>query len=294
MKFDVLICALNEEKNIKKLIEDIFLYWGWDLSKIIVVSDWSVDKTNDILKQMKLIYPNRLFMIFNKRRLWKSMSFNKWKQLSTSERLISLDADIYIDQYFFWEIFKWNIGDCLLIWGNPKPILDKKNFATLASSFSYHLVYSIKSSLRSGNNFFSAHWRCLALYHDLYKNITLPESAWTDQYMYFSAINLWGKFKYQDAAIVYYHLPQTITDYIKQWRRFQWASLNMKDIFSKEVYSELWKITLWDKMKKFFITFLRYPIQWSCWFVLYVYMLLFYSNNKKYASGKRRVSHSTK
>src|SRR3989344_212095 len=54
MKIGILICAYNEEKNIRKVVDNCLKY----IKKVIVVNDGSIDKTLFELKKTKAIIIN--------------------------------------------------------------------------------------------------------------------------------------------------------------------------------------------------------------------------------------------
>ena len=297
IKFDIIICALNEEKNIKNIIEDIFnqdLRDNLKINKIIIVSDWSTDKTNEFVDNLSNKYKS-IELIINKDRLWKPLSFNKWKKLATSEYLVSLDADIKLNKNCFTSLFS-NIKDNVwLIWWNPIPY-KWKTIAKKASYFSYLIVKNIKESIKNWNNFYWAHWRCLVLSKDIYLKIELPDSAWTDQYMYFFTLKNNKNFVYKKNAILFYETPKTIKDYLKQNTRFSWAINNMKKIFWENFVSNEINLSFYFKIKQLIKSFFQAPISWIYWIFLFTYWKVYYKINSKKinSSGKWGVSNSTK
>lgn len=301
VSFSVLICAYNEERYIGKLLESIQVQkYKYKLDEIVVVSDSSTDKTNEIVKNFQKKFSN-INLIINKKRLGKSLSFNKGKNIINSNFLLSLDADIKLnDTNVFNSLFeKINNEDIWLIGGNPIPIIiDKFNIVESGSFISYKIVNLFKNKINSGDNFYSSHGRILLLKKDLYQNITLLDLPGTDQYMYFFTIKHNKKFIYASSAKVYYFLPQTIGDYLKQNLRFQLASKYMKSIFGKKFVEKQIKVDVKYTFIAVFLCFIRHPFKTICWFLLYFIgkvnkiKTILYSKNK--ISGKWSISKSTK
>ncbi len=93
-----LIRVWNEEETISKVIEEIVQKW---YSKILIINDWSTDKTDQIIKEKQEKYPEKIIMhlkhIIN--RWWGAANktgfdFLKkyWKKLKI-EWIITYDAD---------------------------------------------------------------------------------------------------------------------------------------------------------------------------------------------------------
>lgn len=293
--FSILICALNEEKNIKNIISKCFSAeknQNYTLEKIIVVSDGSTDKTNEIVWNLQKNYSNIELIIYSERQ-GKAWALNIGKSKINSDWLVSLDADINISKNLFLEIFDNITPDIWLIGWNPIPKWWKKTIAEKVSFFSYKLVEEIKLQIQNWDNFYSAHGRCLTLSKEIYTNISLPNSAGTDQFMYFYTLKQWKKFKFQKNAEVYYTLPKVINDYTKQNIRFQKTQKVMEEYFWVEFVKNEKQILKNIKIKSLFLSFISCPVDWFLWGIIFSYGKI-----KSYFSqaqnGKWEVSSSTK
>ncbi len=100
--FLFLIRAYNEEKTIWRVIDDIFNFW---FSKIIVINDWSVDKTLEILKRKQEEYKDKVLIVLShlvNRWGWAAnktgFKFLKifWDKLDI-KRVVTFDADWQMD-----------------------------------------------------------------------------------------------------------------------------------------------------------------------------------------------------
>ena len=92
-KISILIAVYNEEMVIEKTLRN-FLNSEYDIDKIefIVGSDNSIDRTNEILTNLKTIIPNLQFIPFNTRR-GKSQILNDLVKYATGEILVFSDAN---------------------------------------------------------------------------------------------------------------------------------------------------------------------------------------------------------
>lgn len=265
----ILIPALNEEKNIINLLNDIkeqITFGGFKIETVLVISDGSTDKTNELVSNFA---SDNLFvkLVINQKRLGKIFSVAKGYQILNTDYLIMFDADVRLADNTVLELSKGvlNNENAKLIAGNPIPLklTSKFNIAEQASMFSWHIVQKIKSI--QPNSIYSAHGRILMLSRLLYKNIDI-ESLSTpgdDQFIYLQAKE---SFKYLDKAIVYYKLPSSINDYLSQNLRFRRAQnmrlasdINLKDVF-------------YIKNKRLLViqTCFLHPLRFVLWFNIYI------------------------
>lgn len=294
----ILICALNEEKSIgrvlKKIKEQVIPEW-LTLEKIVVVSDASTDKTQAIVQKIQVTDP-KIELVVNEVRLGKALSFNLGKRTITSDFLVSLDADIEIvDAYLFENLFKLkNIENIGLIGGEARPKRINNNIANRASTISYLSVSLIKERILSGDNLYSAHGRILALSKKLYAPIVLPDTGGTDQYMYLTCIKIGLQFKYNKQAIVFYIPPTTVKDYLKQYIRFRKSNTKMGKFFDKDFVEKETEVPFLIKVEVFVRLFFSNTLDLFSWVILTfigIFQKIFTDNS---AEGKWDISKSTK
>ncbi len=273
-KISIVICALNEEKNIGNLLYDII---EQDLNnlcnslvyQIIVVSDGSTDNTINIVGQLQK-KDNRIKLIINEFRMGKIFCLDKVFRDLDSDFAILFDADIRLDKNTIETLLKtsFNSGNMYdLIGGNPVPFYHDHDFniARNASFFSWLLVQKIKKF--NPKSIYCSHGRILMLSKKLYKklNIGLLSSPGDDQYIFLMSSN----FYYEKEAIVRYFLPNTIGDYIKQNTRFRKAKLlRGLSVFNKEHVRESFNIK--NKYIILIQLILTYPFKALCWVILYM------------------------
>lgn len=264
------IPAYNEEKNIASILNSITKQniHGFKLNKIFVMSDGSSDNTNPIVQNMSK-KNKKIILKINKKRYGKTYSINNLLKISKSDILILLDADVNISKKdFITKIVKSftkdrNIG---LVAGNPVPFNPKNlfNISEQASFFSWILLKKIKDNNKS---IFSAHGRILALSKKFYKNLFIEDTPGDDQFIFLSCIKKGFEFRYVKEAIVYYKLPQTSVDYLKQNIRFRMSLKRKKEIFGNVFTENNLKIN--KILLKFIAAFFENPYKGFCWFILY-------------------------
>ena len=94
----ILISAYNEEKVIRQRIENIKnLKYDFDKIELIIGSDCSSDKTNEILQQQSKNYPWIKIELFNSRR-GKAAVLNDLTALARNEILVFTDANSIFDE----------------------------------------------------------------------------------------------------------------------------------------------------------------------------------------------------
>ncbi len=273
-KISIIICALNEEKNIGNLLQDILdqkfevdFENNLELANIFVVSDGSIDKTVEIVQEF-VKKDSRINLIINEKRTGKILSLDKVFKVADTDYVILFDADVRLKE----NAINLLSGPLLknsydLIGGNPIPVKPRNvfNIAEQASMFSWLIVQEIKKE--NPGSIYSAHGRILMVSKKLYKNLNISglSTPGDDQYMYLkSNHNFW----YAKDAIVYYVLPGSVGDYLKQNVRFRMAKVTRsKSSFGEDFISKEFKIE--NKSAIFLITILKNPLKGFLWLLLY-------------------------
>ena len=296
MKITIGIPAYNEEKNIGNLLNDIQnqKLERNILEKILIVSDNSTDKTDEIVSSFMRRYDN-IQLIIRENREGKGSALNLIFDITNSDILILLDADIRLDKDTLNSLEKFfekeNIG---LIAGNPIPyqINNLSNVAEQASFFSWILLDRIKNV--SAPNLYHFHGRILAMTKKLYKNILLSDilSPGDDQSIYLSCVKNGLKTEYAPNAIVFYKLPMTTKDYLKQNIRFSIAIKEKEHKFGKSFMKQ----NMGDISNPliFLDAFTRYPYKGLCWIILYTIGKLSMVFRKQRISPLWEISKTTK
>jgi len=270
----IVICALNEEKNIGSLLQDILdqsfdqeFSNNFDLNAITVVSDGSTDKTAEIVESFKP-KDKRVNLIVNEKRIGKIYSLDNFFKKAGTDYIILFDADVRLKKDAINLLVKPLLTNNYdLIGGNPIPNKSSSlfNIAEQASMFSWLILREIKAA--NPNSIYSSHGRILLASIKLYKALDIGglSTPGDDQFMYLKSNH---NFFYKKDAIVYYSMPNSVIDYLKQNVRFRKAKLmRLKSSFGEDFIKREFKVK--DKYKIFMKTFIRHPYSGSCWLILY-------------------------
>jgi len=135
----MIVCAVvpahNEENNIQNIIGDLVAQ-KYKLYKIIVVDDFSTDKTSDIVKKLILKYPEQLVLLKTDKAELRAGAMNKGleflKENIKCDFVLSADADCRFDKNVVSEALKSfekdnSVGGVCSIAGVLNPVFYKKD-----------------------------------------------------------------------------------------------------------------------------------------------------------------------
>ncbi len=220
MDISIGIMAFNEEKNISRLLEALL---NQELKKvkikeIIVVSDGSTDKTNEIVK--KFARKNKIIkLITRKKREGKALAINRFIKKANSKILVLESADTLprkdcIEKLCL-PLFKKNVGICA---SHPIPINKKDSFIGLTINLLWSLHHRI--SLKSPK------FGELIAFRNIIEKI--PNTAADEEYIAMVIQKKGFLVKYVPNAIIFNKGPTTIKDFLKQRRRIYCGHLELK------------------------------------------------------------------
>ncbi len=297
----IAIPALNEEANIKKLIDKLLEQentW-YDLVDFVIVSDGSDDSTVEIVK---LIGGVVRVVSYNERK-GKSARLNdifheivNWDK---SEVVVLFDADtLPVDQNVIDNLIKHLVNNSKIKLTSGKPIsLRGKTLFEKVLKVSAFLQDEIKMFF--SESVFTCHGRSLAIHRDLAKKTIIPGyMVGNDAYIYFvNKINNF-KYKYIQDANVYYRMPNSFNDFKKQFIRFR----NSQELLKKELGDKIniereYKISKKIKRKIVINSFLKFPLLAPIYYMAYILAKIQANNNTNQSnknSGAWEVSNSTK
>ncbi|HVZ12068.1 MAG TPA: glycosyltransferase [Patescibacteria group bacterium] len=240
LKLTIGIPAYNEESNIVNILKSILKQKekGFEIEKILVISDGSTDGTVSIVKSIK---DKRITVFDNSKRVGKSELLNVLFRKSTSEILVLFDADVVMKSANILEylirpfINDKNVG---LTGGNPVPI-PGKTFVERSINSSFVPYKELQVKFKGGNNVYGCQGSILALSKKLYKKIQIPpKMIGNDSYIYYSCLINGFKFVHVHEAVVWYRSPSNISDHLKQNKRFLAAQYRLKRVFGDIVERE--------------------------------------------------------
>lgn len=265
------IPAYNEEGNIKKLLLSILNQRQeiFHLEKIIVLSDGSLDKTAEIVRKVK---DKRIQLIEDRQRLGKPVRENQIFSMTDSEVVVLLDADITITSDLVLERLIEPFSkssSTMLTSGKALPFKPK----TIAQHIFYAGAEIWENARNSvvNNDLYFCEGEIRAFKKKLYKEIKFPPSSAEDVYPYLYCVEKKYGFKSAKDAIVFYRLPKTFRDYLKQFNRY-WKSKRIHEKnFSKKLVAPLYTIDFKTKVNSTMKNIVRNPI----WTIIYGLFLLF-------------------
>lgn len=274
VSISVLVPALNEEKNIGRLLDDIFsqqLGLGLTFNEVIVISDGSTDATEaEVLKRC----PGHegLRLIVNENRLGKAACINLGKQGVTDDYLVLVDGDIRLGGP---DTFNQLVGGLDegtgMVGGIPEPVKDIKGLAPMIFVCGDILRDYIRQNLKGGSNIYSAHGRILALSRDLYEKVEIPslergsQVLSTDQFLFYSCLKAGKRFVLRPDARVVFKLPGSFKDYLLVSVRFMYSATNTTEFFNDRRFNSEYHVPLGIKVRAMLHLFRLKPVGALAW-----------------------------
>lgn len=213
------ICAYNESNTIVSVLRSILAQQqeGWKLKEILVLTDGCTD---DTVVKAKRIQSRYLHILDYSVRRGKTYRLNQLFQKASGQILLMLDADIVIQDTrmvskLIKEFANKRVG---LVGGNSRP-LQPQTFIQRAVYSTFEVFDASRKKHNSGHNLFAATGSCLAIRKEIAQRIRIPNIVNEDSYVYCLCKQLGVQFRYASDAVVYYTLPFTLTDYVKQVMR---------------------------------------------------------------------------
>ncbi len=218
------IAAYNEENNIGNLISSLVKQnsKNFKLEKIIILSDGSTDKTDQIVKN--LAKKNRkIFLINDYKRKGKPNRLNYLFKINKSDVVVCLDADIelssknVLDEIIMSFIKNSKIS---LVGGNDIPKQPRTFFESINDTWINYWQYT-RRPLNHWNNPLNCPGRLYALRKNLAKQIKIPLNITVDEgFVFYKNKQLGYDFQFCPNAIVYFKAPDNFSDFLKQSHRF--------------------------------------------------------------------------
>jgi len=263
---------------------------------IYVISDASSDRTDQIVLR-EAIKDDRIKLVRKPERKGKWDSLNLAISLSQADILVFLDADIRFanEKVIPILLVPFLRKDVALVAGNPRPTKCGigLNAGRQAAYFGWVLVEGVTKGKAAG--FYNANGRILALSRKLYQHLVLPDSPADDQYIYLSCIKEGFKFAYAEESVVYYGLPRTVGDYLKQSVRFRLNTAKSGEMFGRDFIERETKVP--HRLAIFLPALLKHPYAGLMWVICYLtgqIRFLIKHSREKEASGMWDVANTTK
>jgi glycosyltransferase involved in cell wall biosynthesis len=234
--------AFNEGSNIGFLLDDLKMQKtdGFNLEKIIIISDGSTDNTASVVYEHK---NNKVFFIDGKENLGKAQRQNQILNTSTSDVLVLLDADISIsDTYFLAKLIDPIVtGKGDLTSAGIRELPPRTSFEKVLD-VSMRLKRNLFKEFKKGNNVFNCHGPARGFSKELYKQFKFRDSNGEDMYSYLVCKKLNFKFIYVPLTEVFYRLPATPGDHFKQSSRYLDSIAESKGLFGEKFVNDEFNI----------------------------------------------------
>lgn len=215
MNISIGICAYNEEKNIRNLL-NILIKQNLPIKEIIVVSDASNDKTEQIVKTIK---DKRIKLIIQKKRKGKAAAINRFLKIATSPILILESGDNLPKEDTIENLVNhFSDPDVGIVGSHVCPENTKSNFEGFMGNFIYELHHHIAMQKPKFGE--------LIAFRNVIKKI--PNTAVDEESIAMLIQKQGYKLEYCPNAIVYNKMPTTIKDILKQRRRIYAGHLDLK------------------------------------------------------------------
>lgn len=254
------IPAYNEATSLPNLLKDLQKQsLQNNVMKVVVISDGSNDGTELVVKQLKL---SNVEISTNKKRVGKSKIVSQiFDTNSNADAIVLLDADVRLLQ-------KDVISQLV------RPVFAKKadlvtakvlelpprNFLQKILINSMNLKRDIFDSLRNGKNLYTCHGRVRAFSPKLFNQLRIPSNASEDAFSYLFVQKNNLLYHYLKSVAVYYQIPSTLHDHIKQSQRFLKHTVVLSPHFSKEFLKKEYSIPISLACKKLIKYLIIHPI----------------------------------
>lgn len=214
------IPAYNEQQTLPHLLSDISKQSrsGFRISSVIIVSDASTDQTAQVAKQ-QLDLP--ITVVTNSVRRGKAFALNYFMTHATTDVLVVFDADVRIkDANMIAQLIKPILMESADLVGAAVHELTPSGIVERALAASMYMKRHMFEAHRSGNNIYTCHGRARAFSRKLYQSIRFESSMNEDAFSYIYCIRHDFSYRYAKRARVWYRLPTTLADHVKQSVRF--------------------------------------------------------------------------
>ena len=265
----ILISAYNEEKVLAERIENI-KNQDYDFTKLelIIGSDCSYDKTNDILKQKASQYNWLKIKLFNKRR-GKANVLNDLVQMAKGEFLVFTDANTIFDKNTLVNLISkftdQKVGGICgkLILENPSDNFDKSNREKL------YWIYETQIKKLEGylGILVAANGGIYAIRKNLFCKFPPDHAITDDLYQTLSVLDQGYKFVYAVEAIAKEEVAEKLTLEFQRKRRFAGTNFQTLKQFPNLLLG-----------KKFLVSYALWSHKILRWLVPMIAIFLFASN----------------
>lgn len=229
--------------------------------EIIVIVDGTT-LTGDYKKRIS--HP-KLRLIENADRKGPAARVNTMLQIFTGDIFVYTNDDVLlapdaVEQIV--SVFERTKAD--LITGNPQPY-SKKSLFHQALAVGQQINYKVANAWNDGNNYLNCNGRLVAFSNRFGKSMKIPETLKNyDAYFYICSYIYDFSFAHASQSIVYYQLPLTLSDHLKQSAKFQ-VSITDNALFIDENLTALYQIPKNLLLSKTIEVMTQSPLAFICY-----------------------------
>lgn len=233
LRLTIGIPAYNEEENIGLLLEDIANQStvSIKIEKVHVVSDASNDRTDHVVRSCTQL---PIVLTRHRYRQGIAVGMNDIFRSAQSDAVVMLNADIRISDPHCIEklvapLFSGaDLTSCSLSSVEPTTAVG------FALESSMRVKNRIFERIRDGDNLYCCHGTARVFSKALYSRLRFPESVGEDAYSYLFAKKHGYQFSYVKDTTVWYALPQTMQDHLRQSLRYMRSTHLFDATFGKD------------------------------------------------------------
>lgn len=265
--------AYNEGANIGNLLAQLLQQntENFILEKILVLSDGSTDNTVVVAKTFE---KSGVQVIDGKENLGKSFRQNQAMEISSSDILVMMDADLLIgNNTMLANLIRPIVEDGADLTSQWPQLTRPQTWIERVLQAGFELKYRVYTHFKNGSNIYTCVGAARAFSKRLYKDIQFPAvSSGEDQYSYLYCVR--HNFKYQQAkdAVTFFKLPSTFKDYRSYALRIFQTQRRHGDVFGEEFVKKEHCLPFYLVLESSVVTFIKRPIDTATYIALHLYM----------------------
>lgn len=223
-KVSVGIPAYNEQENIVGLLQSLVaqIRGGLHLAEIVVVSDGSTDRTDQLVRGFASRFP-LVRLVADGRRLGKAARLNQLFRYLKGDIFFLFDADVMPQGYRVLSraLRHFAAPEVAMVGLDKKPVAASCLVERLVNTWD-QLWHGIRIHYRGGDNIHNFSSCAFAIRRNFARQTRLPVAALSvTKFLYLTALANRQRIHFSPASVVYFRSPTTIGDYLLQLHRFQ-------------------------------------------------------------------------
>jgi glycosyltransferase involved in cell wall biosynthesis len=266
----------NEADGILKLLDSVLAQnqTNFKLEKIVVIADSPTDNTVELIKSLN---SEIIQIIDDKSRKGQLERLNEVYKLVESDIIVQTDGDVVFGhkEVLASLVEKFLLNEkVFMVGGNAQPEQPRR-FITRAIYHTVKAYEKIMFTIKDGNNIHTVHGCVLAFRKAFVKDFKVPtEAIVNDVFMYYKCLQEGHKYAFAENAIVYYKLPQSLSEHISQNIRYMSTANTVDKYFPKTLVEAENHIPISLLVKSMFLQFIRHPIECLFIFIVNKYCML--------------------